>query len=126
MITGALFAVALIGCSIATPATGSSRHAYVATALFPASALLCLVLGQIGPSLAAQLQAVGATVGGPIGGLLSDVRPLSNIGVVTLLDVECMTFFLLSCYGSMIVLRHLVDMVRILKVSRRRAVQWSS
>jgi hypothetical protein len=124
MIAATIFGGIIALSLVVTPPPLALKHVYTVIASLPAAALLCFILAHTGPGLSTQLAGVGASVGGPIEGIFRLARPLSNIGVVTLLDVECMTLFILCCYGVSIVLHHLVDIVRILKVSRRRAAQW--
>jgi hypothetical protein len=124
MSLGCAFGLVLSAALILAPPPFEMKHFYTLAAALPAAALLCFVLSQAGPGLVGQLHQLGAAVGGIVEGFSQLARPLSNIGVVTLLDVECMTLFVVCCYGVSVVLHHLVDIARILKVSRRRATQW--
>ena len=98
------------------------RHLYVLLALFPLgyliAALVPHIFGGLLEFLLAQAQSLGRE--GPLVGLLESVRAPSLIGNPTAADVLATVLFWFTAYAVVTVLRRLVDINRLLKVSRKR------
>ncbi|RNF10275.1 hypothetical protein TraAM80_01618 [Trypanosoma rangeli] len=96
-------------------------HASVAVAILPLAALLTLGFTVSAQKLVeyihetAQLNVVPSL----LSYMLQRVRPIAG-DAITLLDIQLVAILLFISYASMVLLRHLVDISRLLKVSRRR------
>lgn len=99
------------------------NHALVAVALLLVSAIVSFLATQLTTSWASVVHEVGNDLPSPIREVLLAVRPLSNVGILTLLDVLCVAIMFFAAYCVTVVLRRLIETVRILKVSRRRLTQ---
>ena len=98
------------------------RHLYVLLAFFPLSYLLAALLPHMSrywvQFLNEQSQYFGSE--GIYVKMVSAMRPVSLIGTPNGIDILTMVLFWFTTYGVMIVLKRLVDINRVLKVSRKR------
>ena len=96
-------------------------HLFVCVALVPLAALLCVVVLQFSHMLVSycQLGALQLNINF-LRQFLFAIRPTSVVGGVTLLDVLCFHFFLLTSYCVALLIRRAVTVVRLLKFSCRR------
>jgi len=95
------------------------QHACVLAAAFPLAILVTVLLNQLGTAIVSSLKGVF-----PTNPTVQATHAISSIGIVTFMDVSLVALYLMVCYGSTVMLRRLVDTVRILKVSRRRLLNF--
>ncbi|RNF27582.1 uncharacterized protein Tco025E_00143 [Trypanosoma conorhini] len=96
-------------------------HASVAVAILPLAALLTLAFTVSAQKLVEYVHETAqlGMVPSFLASMLRRVRPVAGDSI-TLLDIQLVSLLLFLSYASMVVLRHLVDILRLLKVSRRR------
>ncbi|ESL05779.1 hypothetical protein TRSC58_06559 [Trypanosoma rangeli SC58] len=96
-------------------------HASVAVAILPLAALLTLGFAISAQKLVEYIHEVAQLDMVPplLSYMLRRVRPIAA-DAITLLDIQLVAILLFVSYASMLLLRHLVDISRLLKVSRRR------
>ncbi|KEG14448.1 hypothetical protein DQ04_00461020 [Trypanosoma grayi] len=126
LVAALLFVFGVAVASVLVEASQGCRcyvHASVAVALLPLAALVTLGFGLLAQKLVEYIHDVAQS--GVLPPFLSyaalRARPIEGQSV-TLLDIQLVAILLLLSYAATVVLRRLVDIVRLLKISRRRLV----
>lgn len=98
------------------------RHLYVLVAFFPLAFFMSLMLPHLTQFLVQYLIGHMNFFGseGIYFKLVTGMRPASLIGAPSTTDLLSMILFWFATYSVMVVLRRLVDLSRVLKVSRKR------
>ncbi|KAG8349164.1 hypothetical protein TRVL_00035 [Trypanosoma vivax] len=97
-------------------------HTSVMVALFPIALLTIFGISVASGTLVGYLHSAvhsGVWLPSQLVSVLMQFRPL-ELEAVDVLDVQLMVVFFFVCYASKLLLHHVVDIVRYLKISRRR------
>ncbi|ORC89133.1 uncharacterized protein TM35_000131370 [Trypanosoma theileri] len=100
-------------------------HVTVAIAVFPLAALVAQGLAMCAQGIVEYIHGFAAsaakngTLPSPLIAALLRVRQIDGKSL-TMLDIQLVAILLFLCYASMLLLRHLVDISRLLKISRKR------
>lgn len=99
------------------------HHVCTAVAILALSTLVALVGQHIFNSWAEM--AISADLPPPISFVSSKIRPIASANVLSTTDIICVSLLFYAAYGVAVVVRRLMDTIRILKVSRRRLIYFS-
>lgn len=113
-------------CAVAVAALWLPKavhHLSTGVAVLALSALVALIAPHIFNSWLEM--ALSLDLPPPFGSLFSNVHPIASANVLSPADVFSVGLVFYLMYGVNVVLKRLVDTVRILKVSRRRLVFYS-